>query len=66
MSVQDDVKVLGRTRARDLKAIALREQIEFALQGINEVDDIEQLRLRLTTALEGCLHLLEKEISVQS
>jgi hypothetical protein len=65
MSINDDVKVLGRKRARDLKAVSLREQIEIALEGINEVDDIEQLRLRLTVALEGCLHLLEKEIAAQ-
>lgn len=60
MSIDDDVKVLGRTRARDLKAVALHKQVDALLVDIQHDNEID-FRACLTTILETCSHLLEKD-----
>jgi len=65
MSIQDDVKVLGRGRARDLKAAALQKQVDALLADIQREQEID-FRACLTTILETCNHLLEKEASAKT
>lgn len=65
MSIQDDVKVLGRTRARDLKAVALHKQVDALLADIQREQEID-FRACLTAILETCSHLLEKDAAAKS
>lgn len=64
MSIQDDVKVLGRTRARDLNAVALRTRVATAITALKERNDVESEAILLL--LEVCAYLLEKDASRQT
>jgi hypothetical protein len=65
MSIQDDVKVLGRTRARDMKALALHKQVDALIVDIKRGHEID-FRACLVPILETCSHLLEKDAATQS
>jgi hypothetical protein len=64
MSIQDDVKVLGRTRARDLNAVALRKRVDTAIEALKVRDDVEAEALLLV--MEVCAYLLEKDSTAQT
>lgn len=65
MSAQDDVKVMGRTRARDLKALSLHKQVDKLLADVQSEREID-FRACLTAILETCSHLLEKDAAAKT
>jgi len=64
MVPKNEIKVLGRGRARDLKAAALHKQVDALLAGVKSEREID-VRACFVVLLETCQHLLEKEATTE-